>query len=58
MMNKFSLSFLLLLLATSCAIVGSTTKTASADAQQPPVYYTGKDAPAASGVFVYAEDNK
>jgi hypothetical protein len=56
MMNKFSRSFLLLLLATSCAIVGSTTKTA-AGAATAPVYYTGHDEPAASGMFVYAGEN-
>jgi ABC-type oligopeptide transport system substrate-binding subunit len=45
-MKKLSL-FVLLLLATSCATVGTTNSTTSADAKQPPAYYTGNDEPAA-----------
>jgi hypothetical protein len=55
-MKKLSLFFLLLLLATSCATVGTTNKTAT-DAATAPVYYTGNEEPAASGVFVYAKEN-
>jgi hypothetical protein len=46
-----------LLLATSCATVGATTKTANTSVSSAPVYYTGKDEPAASGVFMYAGEN-
>jgi hypothetical protein len=52
-MKKLSLFFFLLLLATSCATVGTTTKTSAIA----PVYYDGNDEPAASAVFVYADEN-
>jgi hypothetical protein len=55
-MKKTFLFLLLLLLATSCATVGTTNKTATGAATAP-VYYTGKDEPAASGMFVYAGEN-
>jgi uncharacterized protein YceK len=55
-MKKLTLFFLLLLLATGCATVGTTNKTATGTATAP-VYYTGNDEPAASGVFVYADEN-
>jgi uncharacterized protein YceK len=57
MMKKITLFILLLLLATSCATVGTTTKTATTNVASAPVYYTGKDEPAASGMFVYADEN-
>ncbi|MDR3132560.1 MAG: hypothetical protein LBU42_00860 [Prevotellaceae bacterium] len=41
----------LLLLATGCA----TQKTTASNAENIPVYYTGKDEPAAVGVFRYNE---
>jgi hypothetical protein len=47
-----------LLLATSCATTGATKKTLTAEDVGAPVYYTGNDEPAASGAFIYAEDNK
>jgi hypothetical protein len=46
-----------LLLATSCATVGTTTKTTTTSVASAPVYYTGNDEPAASGIFVYSEGN-
>jgi hypothetical protein len=55
-MKKLSLFFLLLLLATSCASIGTTNKTA-AGAATAPVYYTGNDEPATSGMFVYSDEN-
>jgi hypothetical protein len=55
-MKKCFLSFLLLLLATSCATIGTTNKTATGTATAP-VYYTGKDEPAASGAYVYSGEN-
>jgi hypothetical protein len=55
-MEKKSLFVLLLLLATSCATIGTTNKTAAGVATAP-VYYTGNDELAASGVFVYADEN-
>jgi hypothetical protein len=55
-MKKLSLFFLMLLFATSCATISTTNKTA-AGAATAPVYYTGHDEPAASGMFVYAGEN-
>jgi hypothetical protein len=54
MMKKITLFFLLLLLATSCATTGAikTTTTSVADY---PVFYTGKDEPAASDIMWYNE---
>jgi hypothetical protein len=49
-MKKLSLFFLLLLLATSCATTGATKKT-SATKPSAPVFYTGRDLPAASDVM-------
>jgi hypothetical protein len=54
---KKTFFFFLLLLATSCATVGTTSKTANTSMASAPVYYTGNDEPAASGRFVYAEEN-
>jgi hypothetical protein len=45
-----------LLLATSCATISTTNKTA-AGAATAPVYYTGKDEPAASGIYIYSGEN-
>jgi hypothetical protein len=56
-MKKLTLLFLLLLLATSCATVGTTNKTTAGVATSP-VYYTGNDEPAASSMFVYSENNE
>jgi hypothetical protein len=50
MMKKLSLFFLLLLLATSCATTGATKKTTTSKASCP-VFYTGRDEPAASDVM-------
>jgi hypothetical protein len=55
-MKKTFSFLLLLLLATSCATVNTTNKTAAGPATAP-VYYTGNNEPAASGMFVYAEEN-
>jgi hypothetical protein len=55
MMKKLSLFFLLLLLATSCATVGNTTKTTTTSVPDCPVFYTGKDEPAASDIMWYNE---
>jgi hypothetical protein len=46
MIKKITLFFLLLLLATSCATSGATQKT-SATKPSAPVFYTGRDKPAA-----------
>jgi hypothetical protein len=46
-----------LLLATSCATVGSTTKTVPAGTASAPAYYNGNNEPVASGAYVYAEEN-
>jgi hypothetical protein len=46
MMKKITLFFLLLLLATSCATTGATKKT-TASVADCPVFYTGRDEPAA-----------
>jgi uncharacterized protein YceK len=54
MMKKITLFFLLLLLATGCATTGATTKT-TASVSKCPVFYTGKDEPAASDVMWYNE---
>jgi hypothetical protein len=54
MMKKLSLFFLLLLLATSCATTGATKKTVT-NRPSPPVFYTGKDEPAASDIMWYNE---
>jgi uncharacterized protein YceK len=51
MMKKITLFFLLLLLATSCATVGRTTKTTTSTKPGAPVFYTGRDEPAASDVM-------
>jgi hypothetical protein len=51
-MKKFSLFFLLLLLATSCATTGATKKTTTTKPSAP-VFYTGKDLPAASDIMWY-----
>jgi hypothetical protein len=51
-MKKTMLLFLLL--ATGCATTNHSTavkQTANTDA--PPVYYTGNDEPAGSGMFIY-----
>jgi hypothetical protein len=53
-MKKLSLFFLLLLLATSCATTGATQKTITSQAACP-VFYTGKDQPAASDVMWFNE---
>jgi hypothetical protein len=53
-MKKITLFFLLLLLATSCATVGTTKKTLTAEDVGAPVYYDGNDKPAASGAYVYS----
>jgi hypothetical protein len=53
-MKKLSLFFLLLLLATSCATTGATKKTTT-NAPACPVFYTGRDLPAASDVMWYNE---
>jgi hypothetical protein len=45
-----------LLLATSCATISTTNKTATGVATAP-VYYTGNNEPAASGMFVYSGKN-
>jgi hypothetical protein len=50
MMKKLSLFFLLLLLATSCATTGATKKTTTTKPGAP-VFYTGRDLPAASDVM-------
>jgi hypothetical protein len=50
MMKKITLFFLLLLLATSCATTGATKKTTT-NVSKCPVFYTGKDLPAASDVM-------
>jgi hypothetical protein len=55
-MKKLSLFFLLLLLAASCATTGATKKTAikTATGVAPcPVFYTGRDLPAAFDVMWY-----
>jgi hypothetical protein len=54
MMKKITLFFLLLLLATSCATTGATKKT-TASLADCPVFYTGKDEPAASDIMWYNE---
>jgi hypothetical protein len=54
MMKKITLFFLLLLLATSCATTGATKKTTTS-VPDCPVYYTGKDLPAASDGMWYNE---
>jgi uncharacterized protein YceK len=54
-MKKITLFFLLLLLATSCATVGSTTKTTTTSGTDCPVFYTGRDEPAASDRYIYSE---
>jgi hypothetical protein len=46
-----------LLLATSCATIGTTKKTLTAEDVGAPVYYDGNDKPAASGAFVYSGEN-
>jgi hypothetical protein len=56
-MKKLTLFFLLLLLATSCATVGTTKKTLTAEDVGAPVYYNGNDEPAASGAYVYSGEN-
>jgi uncharacterized protein YceK len=56
-MKKITLFFLTLLLATSCATVGTTTKTATTSVANVPVYYTGNNEPAASGRLTYADEN-
>jgi hypothetical protein len=56
-MKKTFLFLLLLLLATSCATVGATTKTTNTSVANVPVYYTGNDEPVASGMFVYSGEN-
>jgi hypothetical protein len=59
MMKKLTLFFLLLLLilATSCATIGTTKKTLTAEDVGAPVYYDGNDMPAASGAYVYSGDS-
>jgi hypothetical protein len=52
MMKKITLFFLLLLLATSCATTGATKKTAITR-PNPPVFYTGRDLPAAFDIMWY-----
>jgi hypothetical protein len=52
MMKKLSLFFLLLLLATGCATTGATKKTTTNEVACP-VFYTGRDQPAASDVMWY-----
>jgi hypothetical protein len=42
--------FCIMMIAVQCASVKTTTHNC-------PLYYTGNDEPAASGMFVYAEDN-
>jgi hypothetical protein len=54
MMKKITLFFLLLLLATSCATTGVTKKTVTSEAACP-VFYTGRDLPAASDVMWFNE---
>jgi hypothetical protein len=56
MMKKITLFFLLLLLATSCATTGATKKT-SATKPSAPVFYTGRDQPAASDIMWYNEQS-
>jgi hypothetical protein len=53
-MKKLSLFFLLLLLATSCATTGATKKTTTSGTDCP-VFYTGRDEPAASDAMWYNE---
>jgi hypothetical protein len=53
-MKKITLFFLLLLLATSCATTGATKKT-TASVADCPVFYTGKDEPAAFDRYIYSE---
>jgi hypothetical protein len=55
-MKKLSLLSFLLLLATSCATISTTSKTPTG-ATTAPVYYNGNDEPVASGMFVYAKEN-
>jgi hypothetical protein len=55
-MKKLTLFFLMSLLATSYATISTTNKTATGAATAP-VYYTGNEEPAASGAFVYSEEN-
>jgi uncharacterized protein YceK len=57
-MKKTFSFLLLLLLATSCATVATTTKTTTTSVvANAPVYYTGNDESAVSGMFVYANKN-
>jgi ABC-type glycerol-3-phosphate transport system substrate-binding protein len=57
MMKKLSLFFLLLLLATSCATTGATKKTSTSGIDCP-VFYTGKDEPAAFDKYIYSENEQ
>jgi ABC-type oligopeptide transport system substrate-binding subunit len=54
MMKKITLFFLLLLLATSCATTGATKKTTTSGTDGP-VFYTGRDEPAAFDRYIYSE---
>jgi uncharacterized protein YceK len=53
-MKKLLLFFLLLLLVAGCATTGATRKTTT-NVSKCPVFYTGRDLPAASDVMWYNE---